>query len=267
MYIEQIPTVPDISLKLSCFNPENKATLDFDAILLTDPMLKAKLDSFIRKKGITHYIIVKNIIYDKKKIDFSSKTIESTLYANMKNGKTYRWAKVGVSFLKIGSDNYATCILSKLNATPYNRRETFRLPVDQEGLVYWEDDSMADNCIIKDISHDGIGLLLNQSSRKLLRGMSAKITWDETAHFDNSDKATTKSFTVIADIVRRKNTLEGETVIGLKMKEEPDPIKDYIQWAQVHRGFSLPAQKSTNEPKGVKKQENWELEKQLEQMQ
>ena len=54
-------------------------------------------------------------------------------------------------------------------------------------------------------------------------------------------------------------------IIGFKMEDEPDGIREYIQWAQTHRGFSKEDAKPTM-MKGVQKQENWQLEKQLEKM-
>ena len=50
----------------------------------------------------------------------------------------------------------------------------------------------------------------------------------------------------------------------MQMKEEPDAIRDYIQWAQVHRGFIN--NNDSTAKKGVNKQENWQLQRQLEQM-
>lgn len=251
-------------MKLSCFDPETNALLDFDAILLSNQELKLRIDSYLKKKGIPHYILVENIIYDKKKIDFSSDTVQNTLYLILENGKTYRFKNVKVTFIRVSNQNLATCITTSQNAFPYNRRDTFRIPVDCPGLVYWDDDEKPDKCTIRDVSHDGIGISLYETSRKLLKGLPAKITWEETANFE-SNRSSTRKFTVYARIVRRQTTLENEIKIGLQLKEEPDAIRNYIQWAQVHRGFANKDLKPTMK-KGVNKQENWQLQKQLENM-
>ena len=86
------------------------------------------------------------------------------------------------------------------------------------------------------------------------------MTWEETAHFDNN-KPSTRKFTVHARIVRRQTTLDNIIKIGMQMKEEPDAIRDYIQWAQVHRGFIN--NNDSTAKKGVNKQENWQLQRQL----
>lgn len=264
MYIEEILKIPDCTLKLSCFDPETNALLDFDAILLSNQELKSQIDFYLKQKSIEHYILVENIIYDKKKIDFSSQTVESTLYLTQKSGKTYRFKNVKVTFIRVSNQNLATCITTSQNAFPYNRRDTFRIPVDCDGLVYWDDDETPEKCVIRDISHDGIGISLKKTSRKLLKGLPAKITWEETANFDNN-RSSTRKFIVNARIVRRQTTLEKEIKIGMQLKEEPKAIKDYIQWAQVHRGFTSGSNKPTIK-KGVNKQENWQLQKQLEKM-
>ena len=224
LYIDEILKNTNCTLKLSCFDPESNALLDFDVVLLSNQELKQRIDSYLTKKGFIHYIIVENIIYDKKKIDFSSKTIENSLYMTLKNGKTYRFKNVKVTFIRVSNENLATCITTKQNAFPYNRRDTFR---------------------------------------KLLKGLPAKVTWEETAHFDDN-KPSTRKFTVHARIVRRQTTLDNIIKIGMQMKEEPDAIRDYIQWAQVHRGFIN--NNDSTAKKGVNKQENWQLQRQLEQM-
>ncbi len=265
MYIEEILKIPDCTMKLSCYDPEKKSLLDFDANLFSKEPLKSKIDMLLAKKNLDHYILVENISYDKKKIDFSSKTVDCTLYLNLKNGKTYRWQKVAVSFIRIGGENIATCIIAKQNAFPYNRRDTFRIPVDCEGKVFWDEDEKPEPCIVKDVSHGGLGIFLDKSSRKLFKGLPAKVTWEETANFDNNGNRTTRKFNVAGRIVRRQVTLDNDIIVGIQMNEEPDAIRDYIQWAQVHRGFQKENEKPSV-PKGVSKQENWQLQKQLEQM-
>ena len=99
LYIDEILKNTNCTLKLSCFDPESNALLDFDVVLLSNQELKQRIDSYLTKKGFIHYIIVENIIYDKKKIDFSSKTVESSLYMTLKNGKTYRFKNVKVTLV------------------------------------------------------------------------------------------------------------------------------------------------------------------------
>lgn len=280
MYIEELTTI-ECTLKLSCYDPKTKALLDFDAVFLDNPSAKAKIDTFLSSKKVSHYIVVENIEYDKKSIDFSSPTVENTLYATLKNGKTYRWRNAAVSFIRVGSDTQATFIVSKAFASPYNRRDTFRIPVDCDGFVFFGDKESPVKCVVRDVSHDGIGISLDELNIKLLRGLPARITWEETAHFDSSDRKTTRKFSVEAEVVRRKTGLDGTVNVGFHMKKEPDAIRDYIQWAQTHRsvigdnsnsnrsGVKSSASKKAKDPdeiKGVKKTYNYELEKQLKQM-
>lgn len=264
LYIEQILKIPNCTLKLSSFDPEKNSLLDFDANLLSDLSVKIKLDSHFKKNKISHYILVDHIIHDEKKIDFSSDIVENTLYMIQENGKTYRWPKVKVVFIRMSNENLATCIMSNQNAFPFNRRDTFRIPVDQDGLVYWDEDETPEKCTIRDISHDGIGISLPKTSRKLLKGLPAKIIWEETANFDNN-RSSTRKYTVQARIIRRQTRLENEIRIGLQMSNEPDAIRDYIQWAQTHRGFSKENEKPTMH-KGVAKAESWKVKKELNKM-
>ncbi len=263
MFIDEINSLPDATMKLSCLDPETKASLDFDIELLADKDAKNKLDAFLQKKGIPHYLLVENVIYDKKRIDFSSHAVVSSLYLTMKTGKTYRWQNVGVNFMKVG-DVLVTCIITKQNATPYNRRDTFRIPVDKDGFVTWEGRDMPERCVVKDVSHDGFGISMTETKINLLKGLTATISWEETAVF-SGDRPSTRTFKATGKVTRRKTRLEGDMIIGFKMEDEPDGIREYIQWAQTHRGFSKEGAKPTM-MKGVQKQENWQLEKQLADM-
>ncbi|MCR4611886.1 MAG: hypothetical protein K5644_08315 [Lachnospiraceae bacterium] len=266
MYIEEIARTPKCTLKLSCLDPQTNALLDFNAVLLQDTALKQKLSMFLAKKKISHYILVNNIIYDKKNIDFASHSVQSTLYAILPNGKTYRWRNVSVSFIKIGTDSNATCIISKQNATEYNRRDKFRIPVDCPGFVQWDGLDMPDRCIIKDVSHDGVGIMLKKTSTKIFKGMPATVSWEETAKFDGTDRVTTRNFKIPAEIVRRKTQLDGNIIVGFRVPEEPQAINEYITWAQKQMGLNQEKKKFSDNPKGINKQENWQLQKQLEQM-
>ena len=263
MLIEEINAIDGAKLKLSCFDPNTKALLDFNLTLLENQAVKDKLNAFLVQKKIQHFLLVENVIYDKKVIDFSSHTVESNLYMTMSNGKTYRWPKVGVNFMKVGKE-LVTCIISKQNAMPYNRRDTFRIPVDQEGFVIWETKDMPERCTVRDVSHDGFGISMKEPGVTLGKGLGATISWEETANFDGN-KQSTRTYRATGKVTRRQTRLEGEMVIGFVMEDEPDGIRDYIQWAQTHRGFGQQNQKPSV-LKGVQRQENWQLEKQLEAM-
>ena len=265
MLVEEINSIADATLKLSCLDPQTNALLDFDVTLLANQEVKDKFNAFLKKKNIEHFLLLENVVYDKKRIDFSSKSIESTLYLTMKNGKTYRWTKVGVNFMKMGPDTLVTCIITKQNAMPYNRRDTFRIPVDQNGFVFWEGDDMPEKCIVKDVSHNGFGISMKETRVKLLKGLVASISWDETANFEG-DKTSTRTYKVKGKLIRRQTRLEGDMIIGFKVDDEPDGIRDYIQWAQTHRGFGGNEPPKAAAPKGIQKQANFELEKQLKEM-
>mgnify|MGYP007056245026 CR=1 FL=1 len=57
MFIDEINSLPDATMKLSCLDPETKASLDFDIELLADKDAKNKLGAFLQKKGIPHYLL------------------------------------------------------------------------------------------------------------------------------------------------------------------------------------------------------------------
>nr|MCR4611441.1 hypothetical protein [Lachnospiraceae bacterium] len=90
--------------------------------------------------------------------------------------------------------------------------------------------------------------------------------WEETAKFDGTDRVTTRNFKIPAEIVRRKTQLDGNIIVGFRVPEEPQAISEYITWAQKQMGLNQEKKKFSDNPKGINKQENWQLQKQLEQM-
>ena len=180
MYIEEIASKEDYLLQLSSLETDTGRRADFDVTLNHDNATREKLVSFLTKRNIHHFIIVDNVVYDSKTVNFGSQSVENTLYLTQGNGKVYRWTKVGVSFIKIGSSSKATCILSNQDAKPYNRRDNFRVPIDAYGSILWSGEEQAESCMVLNVSHGGIGILMDETKVELGIGYPAEITWSET---------------------------------------------------------------------------------------
>lgn len=262
MFIEEIANKEDFTLKLSCVEIDTGHTIDFEATLNQDTVTREKLTAFLLKKSITHFIIVNNVVYDKKRVDFGSGNVENTLYLTQANGKVYRWTRVGVSFIRIGENTLATCILSNQDAKPYNRRDNFRIPIDAYGTVLWMDQDAPEKCMVLNVSHGGIGILMEETKVTLGIGYPAEISWAETIFSDEKKQQVSHVYKVQAELVRVQPKLDGKFVVGFRLKEEPDAVRDLIQKVQTSRGIVKEAETS-NQKKGVEKSENWQLAKEL----
>lgn len=264
MYIDEIAKIEGCKIKLSSFEPNTKRTLDFNVVQKRDPQILKKVGNFLAQKNLFHFIVIENVVHKNKTVDFSSRAIENTLYMAQPDGKVYRWSKVGVAVIRIGEERL-TCIVSNHIAKPYNQRDTFRISVDCYGTVLFSGAEKPEACMVRDVSHEGIGIQMKETKTHLGKGLPAEISWEETAHFDDSGKMTTRKYTVNAELVRAKKNLDGQMVLGFQQTEETDPIREYIQWAQRSKGIAKEAEASTVKS-GVTRAENWETKKELEKM-
>ncbi len=263
MFIEKIYEVEGHSLSLSCLDLVSGHTMDFDATVSNDMVTRNKIGDFLAQKGIYHFIIVDNVVYDKKRVDFGSEKVDNTLFMTQPNGKVYRWGKVGVSFIRIGENNLVTCILSNSDAKPYNRREAFRIPVDQYGTVLWSGEEAPERCMVLNISHSGIGILMEETKVSLGIGYPAEISWSENGFSEGANQQVSNVYRVQGELVRVQPKLGGKFVVGFRMKNEPQAVHDMIQKVQTSRGIVQEASVSTTK-KGVERAENWETAKELQ---
>ena len=80
MFIENIYNVEGCTLSLSCLDAVTGHTMDFDAVISGDKAAKEKVGAFLAQRGITHFIIVDNVVFDKKRVDFGSEQVDNTLF-------------------------------------------------------------------------------------------------------------------------------------------------------------------------------------------
>ena len=263
MFIEEIYNVEGATLSLSCLDAATGHTMDFEATVNRDAAVREKIGAFLAKRGISHFIVVDNVVFDKKRVDFGSEQVDNTLFMTQPNGKVYRWGRVGVSFIHIGESALVTCILSNSDARPYNRRGAFRIPIDQYGTVLWSGEETSEKCFVMNISHSGIAILMEETKVTLGIGYPCEITWAETIFSDASKQQVSNVHKVQAELVRVQPKIGGSFVVGLKLKEEPPAIQDMIQRVQTSRGIVKEAEVSTAS-KGVDRRESWELAKELQ---
>ncbi len=262
MFIENIYNVEGCTLSLSCLDAVTGHTMDFDAVISGDKVAKEKVGAFLAQRGITHFIIVDNVVFDKKRVDFGSEQVDNTLFMTQSNGKVYRWGKVGVSFIRIGESNLVTCILSNQDAKPYNRREAYRISVDQYGTVLWSGEETPEKCMVLNVSHTGVGILMQETKVDLGIGYPAEIAWAETSVSEATKQQVSNVYRVNAELVRVQPRIGGSFVVGFRIKDEPAALQDLIQKVQTSRGIVKEAEVSTSH-KGVDRKENWETAREL----
>ncbi len=235
MYIEEVNKASGCTLKLSCHDPATKALYDFDVNVMKDKALSFKINMLMSQRRVKHYITIDNFEYDRKIIDFDAHNVECSLFLTIKSGKVYCWEDVGVHPVNIGGKDVIN-ITSSISVMPYDRRNYPRYPIECEGEVKWAN-SNSEKCVVKDISMEGIGILIEATDAPHHKGQQATVTWEETAGFDNSGSVTKRALSVNARVVRRQTMADGKIVIGMELEAKSRSTQEYIDWISLNKGM------------------------------
>ncbi|MCR5640126.1 MAG: PilZ domain-containing protein [Lachnospiraceae bacterium] len=253
MYIDQIRAIENYSLKLSVVDNENGEQIDFDLQPCKDQNTLGMITKNLGGASEKHYFVIENVVFDAKWVNFQSEKVVTSLYMIMSNGKVYRWNPVSITPIRINQKPVAIVLKSTLDVSSFNRRKSFRVPVDMKGSFDWKGYEAAIDCFVMNVSHDGIAVSIKGVKNLPSVGEKCTIRWMDG-----------NMYTVEATVRRSQSRLDKQYVIGLSMQKEPDEIRALIQKIQTTRAIAADLTAEHKEP-GVRRLENWELEKDLKQ--
>ena len=237
MYVDEIIGKEGGTIRISAEDEALDQQMDFDVEPLTDESLLSMVKGILAKRKISHYIVVQNAIHDDRSVDFMSEKVRHTLYYIQENGKVYRWPDVAISFVRANSNSVSmgTVIASSTNARPFNRRESFRISVNQYGALHFKNEPHP--CMVKDISHGGFAVIFDNP--KIIPSVNeiCHLTWTEEISSEPGKARVSTKYELEGVVVRQQARLGKQVVIGCKLEHEPDGLRDYIQRAQTSRGI------------------------------
>ncbi|MCR4998819.1 MAG: PilZ domain-containing protein [Lachnospiraceae bacterium] len=252
MLIEQIRTIEDYTIKLSVVDNESGEQIDFDLTTCTD---ETKLGAIAKTFGTPeskHYLVVENVQYNDKTVDFTSGKVTCSLFMVMSNGKVYRWSPLVVCPIRRNDKPFAVVLKNTSDVTSFNRRNSFRVPVDMNGTFDWKGYEDEIPCFVLNVSHGGIAVTVKGVENLPSVGEHCKISWNDGTGYE-----------VEATVRRSQPRLGGQYVIGCSLDKEPDSIRSLIQKIQTSRAISADLTEEKKDA-GVRRLENWELERDLE---
>lgn len=252
MLIDQIRGLDQYTMKLSVVNVETEEQIDFDLSLFDDETKLAAIEKNIGAPEAKHYIVVNHVIFDSKIVDFQSSKVVCTLFLVLGNGKVYRWAPLAVSPIRQNDKPLALVLKHGADVSSFNRRNSFRVPVDQKGTFEWNGYERPIPCFVMNVSHGGIAVMVQGVQSLPSVGEQCVVEW-----FDGL------TYRVECAVRRTQNRLGNQIVIGLSLNKEPDTIRSLIQKIQTSRAISADLTEETKDS-GVRRMENWELERDLE---
>lgn len=252
MFIDQIRSLDGYTLKLSVVDNESGEQIDFDLRVCEDSNKIGSIAKSIGPESAKHYIVVENVIFDSKMVSFESEKITGNVYLILSNGKVYRWAPVAVNPIRVNGKPFAMVLKNSTDVNSFNRRNSYRVSVDANGQLDWKGYEDAIPCFVLNVCHDGIGVSVKGVKTLPGVGERCKITWNDGGDYE------------VEGIVRRtQHRLGDQYVIGMALVKEPDAIRALIQKIQTSRAIAADLTEEKKDS-GVRRLENWELEKDLE---
>ncbi len=252
MFIDQIRSLEGYTLKLSVQDNESGEQMDFDLQVCQDSAKLGSIAKNIGPESAKHYIVVENVVFDSKMVNFESEKITGNVYLVLSNGKVYRWAPVAVNPIRVNNKPYAMVLKNSSDVNSFNRRNSFRVSVDADGKLDWKGYEDEISCFVLNVSHDGIGVSVKGVKNLPGVGERCKITWSDGTSYE------------VEGIVRRtQHRLGDQYVIGMALVKEPDAIRALIQRIQTSRAIAADLTEEKKDA-GVRRLENWELERDLE---
>lgn len=185
--------------------------LEFNTVAIR-PEKNALLVSPITKDGkMINFVEVSNILYQ---LTFVSST----------DNRLYKWTRVAIKAVKDDRGQLYHMIVSEVEGQPHNRRQSFRVSINMEGVARFGVNEKAHQVRIKDISSSGIGFECDQNIT-ISEDMQIRVTFE--------DKPLRISFKIDCQPVRKDSIPEEDTFFyGCKFKNESAAVNNYVQKKQ-----------------------------------
>ncbi len=188
-----------------------KDVLEFNTVALR-PEKDTLLVSPIMKDGkMINFVEISNIIYQ-------------MTFINSQDNRLYKWSRIRIKAVKDEKGQLYHMLVSDLEGQPHNRRQSFRVSIDIDGVARFGPNQKAYEILIKDISSSGIGFICKQN---------VDISNDLIIHITFEDKPLHISFKIDCQAIRKDYDKEEEEYIyGCKFKNESAAVNNYVQKKQ-----------------------------------
>ena len=179
------------------------------------------------------YVIINLIKVDDKRINFNVAGIEYRIISN-KDGKTYYWKNSHIIIANLPDLGDVHIIITETDGIGFNRRDSFRLWLGQDGTVKFGDNKAPHDAILKDISISGIGIFI-KSEYDINIGDKLFIQFKDEYVSDINKEYTSKLYSLEAEVVRIVPRDERINLVGCKITKGMDEIQKFIVHKQSER--------------------------------
>ena len=182
--------------------------------------------STVAVRSVTGGLLVEPITQNNLMINFVEKynILYQLTFVNDEDNRLYKWNKITIKAVKDAKGQSYHMLISELEGHPYNRRESFRVPLDLEGIARFGPNRMTHKITVKNISAGGIGFECKNN---------VEIQEEMLVHLSFEDPVLHTNFKVDCQAVRKLAVEDSEnTYYGCKFLKESMAINNYVQRKQ-----------------------------------
>lgn len=187
---------------------------------------------FIKNLGIHQYCVLEEMKYkDGRVLNFSN--VKCNILVEDEE-KLYIWENVKIFRVNLPSLGYVHLVTSNKKGNIINRRENYRVSLELDGLVKLENDIVKYDSFIKNISTNGIGIIIDSF-------INCKVGDDITIYFFDKEmdkylnKEKPTEIILNANIVRINPINKNKNSIGCVFKFDNSNINKYVYTKQMLR--------------------------------
>ena len=179
------------------------------------------------------YAIVNLITVDDRRINFNVADINYSIIST-KEGKTYYWKESSIIIAHLPDLGDVHIVITETDGIGFNRRDSFRLWLGQDGTVKFGDNKAAHDAVLKDISISGVGVFI-KSDYDISIGDKLFIQFKDEYISNINKEYTSKLYSLEAEVVRVVPRDERINLVGCKITKGIDEIQKFIVHKQSER--------------------------------
>lgn len=177
-------------------------------------------------RSVTGGLLVEPMLAQGKMINFIQKhnILYQLTFVNKADNRLYKWNKIIIKAIKDDKGKLYHMLVSELEGQPYNRRQSYRVAIDIDGIARFGPNRMTHPVTIRNISSGGIGFECKAD---------VECSEDLIIHLSFEDSVLKTNFKIDCYAVR-KFILEDTQQIyyGCKFLQESMAINNYVQRKQ-----------------------------------
>lgn len=226
MYINELQ--PGMKVTIQASDGIKKIDLDTTVAAVTDPEDITKVEGDAERKSKAKYVLLDPIRQEDKLINFVSDYVFSHLIVIVEGNKPMIWRNITIANFRLPHYGSVHLVLTQKEGQSYNRRQSYRLPLDCDGVLRIRTAEKEDvfNVFVKDLSEIGLGFIV-KGDKGLKRGSGCII------EFSTGGSEGTLRLDVV--VIRVQEMDNDRFLMGCRLRQRSSLVARFINEKQKER--------------------------------